>query len=187
MTIYEKSTFIEDDRFLIRLAEQKDCADLLQVYSDKFALPFFNSDNCDGDNFYYDIIEKMEKAFEFWKYSYDNRWFARLSIIDKNRSAAIGTIELCLRVSDDAFHNMCIMRVDVRSNYEEESLLYHVINLISPHTNKLIGSKGIVTKAPIYAVERVRALQKAGFVKSEHLLKGNNGIAYDGYWVYQGD
>ena len=53
MNIYEKCPEFESERFLIRLLRDKDCDDLLKVYSDKKALPFFNSDNCDGDNFYY--------------------------------------------------------------------------------------------------------------------------------------
>lgn len=184
MTIYEEKAIIENDRFLVRLVERKDCTDLLLVYSDKNSLPFFNSDNCNGDNFYYDTIEKMEKAFDFWQYSYDNRWFARLSIVDKIKSTVIGTVELCLRISDDVFNKMCIMRVDVRSDYEEEAMLYNIINLISPYASQLVDCEGTVTKAPIYAVERIQALQNAGFIKSEHLLNGNNGITYDGYWVH---
>lgn len=53
MNIYESFPVLESEAFLLRLAEPEDCDDLLRVYSDKNALPFFNSDNCDGDNFYY--------------------------------------------------------------------------------------------------------------------------------------
>ena len=54
MNIYENCPVLENEKFILRLTEQKDCDDLLKVYSDKNALPFFNSDNCDGDNFYYE-------------------------------------------------------------------------------------------------------------------------------------
>lgn len=37
----------------MRFVSEDDTDDLSEVYSDKNALPFFNSDNCDGDNFYY--------------------------------------------------------------------------------------------------------------------------------------
>lgn len=79
---------LENERFKLRVVENEDCDDLLQVYSDKNALPFFISDNCDGDNFYYATKERM-----------------------------------------------------------------------------------------------MEALQKAGFTKSEHLLIGKTGYAYDGYWT----
>lgn len=41
----------------------------------------------------------------------------------------------------------------------------------------------VTNKAPLYAVERIQALEKAGFTKSEHLLGGKNGRVYDGYWT----
>ena len=183
MNIYEKCPVLENEKFIIRLFENKDCDDLLKVYSDKNALPFFNSDNCDGDNFYYATKEKMFKAMNFWDMSYKNGWFARLSIIDKTVPAVIGTVELCLRVSEDEFNNMGILRVDVGSDYEKENELYNVFSLITPKVEEWLDCKGVITKAPIYAVERIKAIQKAGFTKSEHLLIGKNGYAYDGYWT----
>ena len=183
MNIYETCPTLESEKFLLRLVENGDCDDLLRVYSDKNALPFFNSDNCDGDNFYYATKERMTEALSFWNLSYENGWFARLSIVDKSVSIVIGTVELCLRVSEDAFNNMGILRVDVRSDYEKEDVLYDIVALISPHLSEMLGCKGVITKAPIYAVERMKAIQKAGFTKSDHLLMGKNGYAYDGYWT----
>ena len=115
MNIYETCPTLESEKFIIRLFKDDDCDDLLKVYSDKNALPFFNSDNCDGDNFYYSTKERMTDAIGFWHMSYENGWFVRLSIVDKETTSVIGTVELCLRVSDDEFNNMGILRVDVRS------------------------------------------------------------------------
>ena len=185
MNIYETCPVLESDNFLVRLVRNEDCDDLLKVYSDKTALPFFNSDNCDGDNFYYRTKERMKEAVDFWNASYENGWFARLSIVDKAASDIIGTIELCLRVSEDEFNNMGILRVDVRSDYEKEDALFEIITLITPCIPQLLGCTGIITKAPIYAVERIKAIQKAGFIKSGHLLIGKTGYAYDGYWTME--
>ena len=183
MNIYETCPTLENNKFLLRPVENEDCDDLLRVYSDKNALPFFNSDNCDGDNFYYATKERMTEALGFWSLSYKNGWFARLAIVDKAVSKVIGTIELCLRVSEDEFNNMGILRIDVRSDYEKEEVLYDIAALITPHLPEMLGCNGIITKAPIYAVERIKAFQKAGFAKSDHLLIGKNGYAYDGYWI----
>lgn len=183
MNIYERCPELESKRFLLRAVKEDDCDGLLKVYSDKNALPFFNSDNCDGDNFYYATKERMTEALGFWKLSYKNGWFARLSVVDKAESTVIGTVELCLRVSEDAFNHMGILRVDVRSDYEKEEFLHEIIALTAPQLPELLGCSGILTKAPIYAIERMKALQKAGFSKSEHLLIGKNGYAYDGYWT----
>lgn len=187
MTIYEKCGVLESERYLLRKTEKKDCDDLLKVYGDKNALPFFNSDNCDGDNFYYATRERMEEALAFWNQSYENRWFARLSVVDKSISQVIGTVELCLRVSEDAFHHMGILRVDVRSDYERADALYEIIMLTIPHMPEMLGCRGILTKVPLYAVERTEAVERAGFVKSEHFLIGKTGYAYDGYWTRTSD
>ena len=125
----------------------------------------------------------MSEALEFWHMSYENGWFVRLSIVDKAASGVIGTIELCLRVSEDKFNHMGILRVDVRSDYEQEDVLYDIFSLITPKLEELLGCNGVITKAPIYAVERIKAIQKAGFMKSQQLLIGKTGYAYDGYWV----
>lgn len=183
MNIYETCPRLESEKFILRLFDDNDCDDLLKVYSDKNALPFFNSDNCDGDNFYYSTRERMAEAIDFWRMSYENGWFVRLSIIDKEISRVIGTVELCLRVSEDEFNNMGILRVDVRSDYEREDTLYDVFSLITPELEKMLGCKGVITKAPIYAVERIKAIQKVGFTKSEYMLIGKTGYAYDGYWI----
>ena len=127
MNIYETCPVLENERFILRLFKNEDCHDLLKVYSDKNALPFFNSDGCDGDNFYYDTLERMAGAIDFWNMAYRNGWFVRLSIVDKDVSHVIGTTEICYRVSEDEFNNMGILRVDVRSDYEEEPILYDKI------------------------------------------------------------
>ena len=183
MNIYETCPVLENERFKIRLFKNEDCDDLLKVYSDKNALPFFNSDSCDGDNFYYATQEKMEKAIDFWNMSYKNGWFVRFSIVDKTVKSVIGTVELCLRVSEDEFNNMGVLRVDVRSDYEQEFVLYDIFSLVTPEIEGLVGCKGVLTKAPIYAVDRIQAIKKVGFSKSEHFLIGKTGYAYDGYWT----
>lgn len=56
--------------------------------------------------------------------------------------------------------------------------------LITPQVYELLGCSGIITKAPIYAIDRIEAIQKVSFSKSEYLLVGgHNGYTYDGYWI----
>lgn len=125
----------------------------------------------------------MAEAIRFWHMAYENGWFVRLSIVDKSILSVIGTVELCVRVSEDEFNNMGIFRVDVRSDYEQEESLYDIFHLLHQKLEEMLGCKGVLTKAPIYAVERMKAIQRVGFAKSEHLLIGKTGYAYDGYWT----
>ena len=95
--------------------------------------------------FFYATKEKMSETIGFWKTAYDNGWFARLSIVDRSGSGVIGTVELCLRVSEDAFNHMGILRVDVRSDYEREDFLYEIFSLITPELEEILGCKGVLT------------------------------------------
>ena len=185
MKLYESLPALESGAFLLRPVEAGDAADLLEVYGDKNALPFFNSDNCDGDNFYYPTLERMAEAIRFWRTAYENRWFARWAVVDKAIGRAVGTVELCRRASEDAFDGAGVLRLDVRSAWERESVLSGLGALILPPAFALLECGTIITKAPIYAVERIRALEKLGFVRSGALLIGKDGSAYSGYWTIE--
>lgn len=182
--VYECCPVLENERFLLRLVEPNDVDDLLEVYSDKNALPFFNSDNCDGDNFYYPSREKMEAAINFWLRSYETKWFVRWAIIDKAATKAVGTIEMFHRIADDDFNDVGVLRLDARSDFERADVIYALLALFIPSSYELFDCAEIIFKVPIYAVERQAAAQKYGFVKSDSLLIGTNDhYAYNGYWT----
>lgn len=184
--IYQTSVRLENARFLLRYVEEQDASDLLAVYSDKNALPFFNSDNCHGDIFYYPTLERMRQAMDFWRFSYERGYFVRWSILDKEAGKAIGTVELFTRSSDDG---LCggLLRMDLRSDYEAQDCIQSLLTLLLPMVPEYFGDM-VITKAPVYAVERIAALKTLDFEASEHLLVGENGEAYNGYWVkrYEG-
>ena len=48
MSIYESCPTFESEKYILRLFKDEDCDDLSKVYSDKNALPFFNSDSIFG-------------------------------------------------------------------------------------------------------------------------------------------
>lgn len=72
MSVYEECPILENDLFLLRMVEKNDIEDLLKVYSDIKSVPIFNSDNCHGDDFHYQTIERMSQAVDFWLNSYKN-------------------------------------------------------------------------------------------------------------------
>ena len=49
---YEKCPVYENENYMLRMVRKEDKEDLLKVYSDEKAVPFFNSDNCGGDDFH---------------------------------------------------------------------------------------------------------------------------------------
>ncbi|MCP9313684.1 hypothetical protein KBX31_10415 [Liquorilactobacillus satsumensis] len=52
-TIFETCPTFENEKLSLKRTILADMIDLLKVYSDKKAVLLFNSDNCDGDDFYY--------------------------------------------------------------------------------------------------------------------------------------
>ena len=181
--VYESCPVFENDRYLLRLSTMEDAKDLIGVYGDKNALPFFNSDNCHGDNFYYPDKESMTKAILFWQSSYASKWFVRWTIYDKGIQKAIGSIELFHRVADDEFNGAGVLRLDVKSEFETADILAVIMGMIVPDAFDLFDCEEIITKVPIYAVERIKAVQKIGFKKTDRLLVGTmDGYAYKDYW-----
>lgn len=181
--VYEKCPVFENEKYLLRLVEIEDAEGLLKVYSDEKSVPYFNSDNCNGDDFYYKTLKRMEEAIKYWIWEYERKGFVRWAIINKMSSEAIGTIELFNRVSEDYFNACGILRLDLRSDYEKQEDIFEIISLIACPAYKLFHCDKLATKAAAFAEERIKALKGAGFVQVENKLVGHDGTEYGDYWV----
>lgn len=175
MNIYETCPVVENERFLLRPVTEADCADLLKVYSDPAAVPFFNGDNCNGDDFHYTSFERMLEAIRFWRWSYDNGWFVRWSIVEKAADSTVGTVELCGT-------DRGILRLDLRSDYENEAEIFEVLSLVAEPAFLWLGCSSLITKARPVAAERIRVLTDMGFVPLQEPLIGHDGTCYGDYY-----
>lgn len=181
--IYKFVPNFEDSKYILRFVGKKDAEELLEIYGDKKSLPFFNSDNCHGDNFYYPTIEKMKKAVDFWLSSYQSKWFVRWVIVERLNGKIIGSVELFHREADDYFNHTGLLRLDLKNEFEEASVIEEIAGLILQEAYDLFDTDRIITKVPLYAVERKTAFEKLGFVKSDEFLIGTlDGYAYKDYW-----
>ena len=183
--VYETPPVLENERYLIRFIRKEDCDDLLCVYSDEKAVPFFNSDNCNGDDFHYATKERMCKAIDFWLREYGCRYYVRFAICDKRKNnTAIGTIEIFNRQANNFFTDCGLLRLDLRSDYEKEEEISNLLSLIVSPIFPLFSCNMIATKAIPAAKERIDALKTFGFALSaEALIGGHDGTAYGDYWV----
>ncbi|RKM61782.1 N-acetyltransferase [Butyrivibrio sp. XB500-5] len=182
--VYETCPVLENDKFILRFVKTEDSDDLLEVYGDKNALPFFNSDNCHGDNFFYNTKELMDKAVDFWLYSYEQKYFVRWTIVDKASNKAVGTIEMFHREPDGSFGHVGLIRLDVGSKYEKAEELKSILEIIIPPAYELFDCDEIISKVPLYAVERAKAFSEYGFEKTDKLLiGGNDNYGYNCYWT----
>lgn len=185
--VYAQIPVLENEEFLLRaIDEDTDTEELLRVYSDEKAVPFFNADNCHGDTFYYDTVEKMKKAMAFWKLSYENKYFVRWAVVHKTSGQVIGTIELFNRQAEDYFNNCGLLRLDVRSDYETAERIGGIFDVILPMVQELFHCDKIATKAIAAAKQRTTALKQRGFQLSGEMLIGHDGTAYDAYYVKAG-
>ncbi|AUJ29688.1 GNAT family N-acetyltransferase [Liquorilactobacillus hordei] len=182
--IYRTCPIIENSNFLLRRTTLNDKEDLLKVYSDKMSVPFFNSDNCDGDDFFYDTLSRMEKAINYWNEEYKLNGFVRFSILNKKNNEAIGTFEIFKRVSKvDKFNNFLILRLDLRSDFEKSQIVLELLKIIIEPLVKIFACSKIASKVIPENTERRKAFQNYGFIQSYSPLIGDNDQKYFNYFV----
>lgn len=178
MNIYETCPQVSNAQYLLRLTGPQDRDDLLKVYSDEKSVPLFNGDNCNGDDFYYTTAQRMQQALDFWIWSYENRWFVRMSILDRSSERVIGTMELCYRDAEDTG----VLRLDLRSDYERQEEISRILSLIVEPAYDWIGCSRLITKAKPFACQRIQALEEYGFTPAAAPLIGHDGTAYGDYF-----
>ena len=181
--VYEKCPVYENEEYLLRLIECDDWKDLLKVYSDTKAVPLFNSDNCNGDTFYYASAERMKQAINFWIMEYNKNRYVRWAIVDKAIGAVIGTIELFCRKAKDYFTDCGLLRLDLRSDYERRDIIENIMELIMSFAFEDFECNKVATKAIPQAVERISALESLGFYSANENLIGHDGTEYNSYFV----
>lgn len=148
----------------MRKTEKQDLEGLFKCYSDEKAVPFFNSDNCNGDKFYYNTISKMEKAIDFWEYSYSSRQFVRWTIKLNTTNEIIGTIEMFhSEYAHYEFDYYGVLRIDLMSEYEDQHILESILSVANEFFYEAFEVKTILTKAIPEAKKRICALKNRGY------------------------
>lgn len=176
--IYSCCPIYKTNIITLRLISKEDADQLLNCYSDEKSVAIFNSDNCNGDTFYYTTIERMNKTLDFWSFSYENKYFVRLSIIDNKSKDIIGTIEMFKREAEDEFNGAGVLRIDLQSNYEKKEYIDEIINIANNHFYEDFDVNYIITKAIPIATERIDSLKEKGYTPLNKKF-----ISYDDYFV----
>ena len=182
MNVYEQCPVLKSERFTLRLVEMEDAPGLMKVYGDERAVPLFNSDNCNGDDFHYTTLARMQQAIDFWLKSYHEwRCFVRWTILAAGEP--IGTVELFHREAADAFNHHGLLRLDLRPDYETTADVAELLDLLHRHAYALFDCPILATKAPPFAEARCQALAQCGYIPSANSLIGHDGTEYADYWV----
>lgn len=182
MDIYESCPLLSGEHFLLRQVAMEDRDDLLKVYSDRAAVPIFNSDNCTGD-FYMTRPEDMENCIDFWLREYAQRYYIRWSVVTQDTGCTVGTIELFHRTAEDYFNHVGLLRLDLRSDFETADVIADILSILLPGAFDLFSCSWMATKIPPCAEVRRDILTKLGFRSSPEKLYGHDGTAYGDYYV----
>ena len=143
MSVYEACLVYRKNNIILRKTELRDLEDLLKCYSDTNSVQFFNSDNCNGDDFYYNSIEKMKKAIEFWGYAYEKGYFVRWSVILEDTNEIVGTIEMFHRNAEDEFNHYGVLRIDLKSDCEKMEVVSSILEIASENFYSVFDVKSI--------------------------------------------
>ena len=168
--------------YSLRDLKEDDWRQLILVYKDAMCIPFFNSDNCHGDIFYYSTETKMKNAIKFWLDSTEKGYFTRKVVIDNSNNRAIGTIEYFIRNNEPNYNDTIVLRVDVHHYYEKKKALIKILRIAIEEAFSNGNCNALITKGWEYAVERREALSFLGFKECEEPLIGHKNEEYPNYW-----
>ncbi len=176
--VYEQCPILKNDLTTLKQTTIKDAEELLKCYSDKEAVKLINSDNCNGDDFYYTTVERMEQAIKFWTFSYNNKYFVRWTIILNDTNEKIGTIEMFKREAEDEFKHYGLLRIDLQSKYEKQKYIDDILEIVNKNFFELFNVEEILTKAITNATERIESLKKKSYVPLNRKM-----MMYDDYFI----
>lgn len=176
--VYEECPVYKRKNITLRQTNIEDAEDLLRCYSDVKAVPFINSDNCNGDDFYYATIERMREAIKFWDFSYKNKYFVRWTVILNETEEKIGTIEMFHRIAEDEFNHYGVLRIDLQSKYEVQLIIKEILEIANENFHEVFDVQAILTKAIPDARERIASLVQKGYKPINKKV-----MIYDDYFV----
>ncbi len=176
--IYSLCPEYRNNRVTLRKTVWEDAPALLKCYSDEKAVPLFNSDNCNGDDFHYTTLEQLYRTMDLWEYSYNIRSFVRWTVIVNDTDEAIGTIEMFGRGPDTTPGRFGVLRIDLRSDYETQSIIADILEIADTYFFSAFDVNVILTKAVPAAAVRIQTLLDKGYQPYE-----GNLLKHDDYYV----
>lgn len=67
---------------------------------------------------------------------------------------------------------------------KRKEVIKEILELIVSPTYELFDCEEVITKVPNYAIERISAVSRIGFTKSDNFLVGtHDGYSYKDYWT----
>ena len=82
------------------------------------------------------------------------------------------------RIADDEFNHYGVLRIDLQSNYEIQSIIVEVLEIVYENFYREFDVQAILTKAIPNATERIASLVQKGYQPINRKF-----MTYDDYFV----
>jgi len=159
---YAKCPVFETGHFHLRQVREEDAEELLCFYGD-ISKWMFNDNSWSNGIFssWRPTVEEMHKCIRSWLDEYRNKFYIRLSVIDKATGTAIGTIEIFDNF--DKAKRGAALHIDLSSPYETREYISELLTLADKEFFRIFGFKYLAICAFPDADERIAALESAGY------------------------
>ncbi len=155
---FDECPIYETENFIFRLVNENDADDLFVVYTDPITLKHENRDGFSGEW----NLKSADELKNVWQKEYKNREFVRWSIINKEISRVIGTIEIAPIPWGKWFFGpeapIGILRVDLLSSFEKQEYFTEIINMMATKLADDFEVTKIIMKSPPNQPNKVNAL-----------------------------
>jgi len=179
---FVKCPTYETDNFLVTQIKMEDAEDLFEVYSDITTRQHMNNDNCGGE-WPCHSLEIVQQGIESWLQEYDDQYYIRWTITQKDNMKSIGTIELAPAPGITRFFDgTCttgILRVDIKSEYEKEEIFSEIYEMTNTEMIEVFGIEKIITKGSPKEFERIKGLDNSRYKR----LPDNELIPFPNYYI----
>ena len=169
---YVKCPEFETAHFRLRQVREEDAEALLRAfYGDLSAWMFYGNEMCNSIFAgRYATLDEMKKCIRVWLAVYADRFFIRLTVLDKKSETPIGTIEIFDNIhsednwkQEEARHGL-VLHMDLAEHCEKQAYIAELLDLADREINEIFGFDHILIRAAPEAGERIAALRDAGYV-----------------------
>jgi len=159
---YAKCPEFDTEHFHLRQVCEEDAEELLCFYGDLSEWMFYG--NARSNGIFTSVrptVEEMRKCIRSWLDEYKNKYYVRLSIIDKASGSAVGTTEIFDNF--DKAKRGAALHIDLSVSYETRVYISELLTLANKEFFQLFGFEYLYVRAVPSASERIAALQDAGY------------------------
>ncbi len=157
---YAKCPEFDTEHFHLRQVREEDAEDLLCFYGDLSGWMFYGNDWSNGIfSSEHPTVEEMRNCIKSWLDVYKDKFYIRMSVIDKASGKPIGTVEIFDNL--DRAKRGAALHIDLSGSHETRERIAELLTLADNEFFSLFGFKYLIVHAAPNAAERIKALRSA--------------------------